>query len=85
MGRNWEWSFARGRQMRLDAERTAAEGGAPVPSVPPLHSGDGTMQSQFSKGWYSPTPVEIQRHIHPPQPLGLMLQPSQRMRDILGL
>lgn len=80
MGRNWDWSFDCGREKRLQAEHAAVNGGAPVPVKPPLHSYDGTMQSFFDKGWRSPTPVEIQRHIHPPQPLGLSLIPSTRMR-----
>ncbi|MGU5635182.1 hypothetical protein ACV1DV_06475 [Aeromonas veronii] len=62
MGRNWEWSFNHGREQRLKREREAAEQGiaeCDVDRSVPLHSRDGTMQSQFKKGWCSVTPSEI--------------------------
>lgn len=62
MGRNWEWSFNHGREQRLKREREAAEQGIAECDVDrnvPLHSRDGTMQSQFAKGWRSVTPSEI--------------------------
>ncbi|MEH8118450.1 hypothetical protein Q7I37_12885 [Aeromonas allosaccharophila] len=52
MGRNWEWSFNHGREQRLKREREAAEQGIAECDVDrrvPLHSRDGTMQSQFKK------------------------------------
>jgi hypothetical protein len=62
MGRNWQWSFNHGREQRLKREREAAEQGiaeCDVDRSVPLHSRDGTMQSQFAKGWRSVTPSEI--------------------------
>jgi hypothetical protein len=85
MGRNWDWSFDCGREKRLQAEHAAGQGGAPVPGKPPLHSHDSTMQSFFEKGWASPTPVEIQRYINPPPPIGLQLKANHRLRDLLGI
>ena len=69
MGRNWKWSFDHGREQRLKLEREAAEQGIPecdVDRTVPFHSHDGTMQSQFAKGWRSVTPSEIYdaRHRH---------------------
>lgn len=69
MGRNWQWSFERGRELRLMREREAAEQGIAENAVDrtiPLHSHDGTMQSQFAKGWHSVTAAEIYdaRHRH---------------------
>jgi hypothetical protein len=85
MGRNWDWSFDCGREKRMQAEHAAAHGGSPVPGKPPLHSHDSTMQSFFEKGWASPTPVEIQRYINPPPPIGLQLKANHRLRDLLGI
>ena len=69
MGRNWQWSFDHGYAKRLEREREAAEQGiaeCDVDRTVPLHSRDGTMQSQFAKGWRSVTPSEIYdaRHRH---------------------
>lgn len=85
MGRNWQWSFEQGCAKRLEAEKAAFDNGLPAPAKPPLHSHDGTMQSQFSKGWYSVTAAQIQRHIHPPKPLGQVLTDNTRLRDIFGI
>ena len=85
MGRNWEWSFDSGRAKRLEAELVAAHGGSSVPGKPPLHSHDSTMQSFFEKGWASPTPVQIQRYINPPPPIGLQLKTNHRLRDLSGI
>lgn len=62
MGRNWQWSFDHGREQRLKLEREAAEQGiaeCDIDRTVPLHSRDGTMQSQFAKGWNSVTASEI--------------------------
>ena len=85
MGKNWEWSLQQGREKRLAAEKRAYESGAPVPAKPPLHSRDGTMQDLFEKGWFAVTPVDIQRHIKPPAPLGSVLTENKRLRELLGL
>lgn len=85
MGQNWEWSFKHGKQRRLEAEVLAQKSGTTV-SQPPLHSHDGTMQSQFEKGWHSVTPVEIQRAINPPPAnLGDVLRQNTRLRDLLRI
>jgi hypothetical protein len=39
----------------------------------------------FSKGWHSPTPVEIHRFINPPQSIGEQLRANKRLRDLLQL
>jgi len=85
MGRNWQWSFEQGRTKRLAAEKAAFESGQPIPASAPLHSHDGTMQSQFTKGWNSVTLVQIQRHLHPPKPLGHVLTDNTRLRDLFGM
>lgn len=62
MGRNWQWSFDHGREQRLKLEREAAEQGiaeCDVNRAVPFHSHDGTMQSQFAKGWHSVTAAEV--------------------------
>ncbi|MCB5226159.1 hypothetical protein JAO78_004955 [Alishewanella sp. 16-MA] len=85
MGRNWDWSFNHGKQRRLEAEILAQKAGTTV-SQPPLHSHDGTMQSQFEKGWHSVTPVEIQHAIMPPTPsIGEALRQNKRLRDLLRI
>lgn len=85
MGKNWQWSFSLGKQRRLEAEALAHKAGTTV-SQPPLHSHDGTMQSQFEKGWHSVTPVEIQRAIMPPPPsIGDALRQNKRLRDLLRI
>lgn len=67
MGANWQWSFAKGRADRLAAELRHYHTGQPA-GEPGLHSHDGTMQSQYHRGWSSPSPVEIYQHIHHPNP-----------------
>lgn len=62
MGRNWMWSFACGVAKRKALEMAAAEQGiaeCDIDRTVPLHSHDGTMQSQFAKGWHSLDSVEI--------------------------
>jgi hypothetical protein len=68
MGRNWQWSVEHGREQRLKREREAAEQGiaeSDVDRAVPLHSHDGTMQSQFAKGWHSVTARDIYQVRHP--------------------
>jgi len=84
MGKNWDWSYNHGKQRRLEAEILAQKAGTSV-SAPPLHSKDGTMQSQFEKGWHSVTPVEIQRAIIPPPNIGEALRQNKRLRDLLRI
>ena len=62
MGRNWMWSFACGVAKRKALEMAAAEQGiaeCDIDRAVPFHSHDGTMQSQFAKGWRSVTPAEV--------------------------
>lgn len=85
MGANWDWSYKRGKERRLEAEALAHKAGTAV-SAPPLHSKDVTMQSQFEKGWFSVTPAEIQRAVTPPpQSIGAALRQNVRLRDLLGI
>lgn len=63
MGKNWDWSYQKGKQKRLEAERNARCNGQVMPRKPPLHSHDATMQSYFNRGWRSVTPLAIQRYI----------------------
>ncbi|WP_279476993.1 hypothetical protein [Aeromonas veronii] len=77
MGHNWEWSFNHGREQRLKREREAAEQGiaeCDVDRSVPLHSRDGTMQSQFKKGMVfrdairdlrrpQPSPLQYPHHL----------------------
>ncbi|WKE64353.1 hypothetical protein PVT67_11745 [Gallaecimonas kandeliae] len=67
MGRNWQWSFDKGRADRLAAELRHYHTGEPV-GRPGLHSHDGTMQAKYQGGWASPTPVDIYQHIHQGEP-----------------
>lgn len=70
MGSNWKWSQRRGKQLRLEAEYRAHFYHEPVPTQPPLHSHDATLQSYFNRGWNSVTQSEIYRHTNqaPPMP-----------------
>lgn len=64
MGKNWQWSYEHGRKKRLYAELTAYKTSQPLDSSNiPLHSHDGTYQSQFNKGWQSINSVEISMYI----------------------
>lgn len=70
MGRNWDWSYQRGREKRLAAEKQMHRSNVPLPVTPPLHSHDATLQAYFNRGWQSVTTADI--HIH----LGLVKAPS---------
>ncbi|SHO58777.1 hypothetical protein [Vibrio quintilis] len=59
MSRNQDWSKSRGRELRLDAELRAIQGGPSVPQSPPFHSHDATMQSMFNRGWMSVSQCDI--------------------------
>jgi hypothetical protein len=85
MGKNWQWSYQKGHQARLDAEKAAATGQSTVPAVLPVHSHDATMQARFAEGWHSPTPVEIHRFINPPPSVAEQLRANVRLRDVLKL
>jgi hypothetical protein len=63
MGRNWEWSLQQGKEKRLAAEKACHQLGMAVPTSPPLHSHDATMQAKFNRGWRSVTTSEIQMHL----------------------
>lgn len=81
MGRNWNWSYQRGREKRLEAEEQAQHNNASVPPSPSLHSHDATLQSYFERGWRSVTQADI--HIH----LGVVrkptsTQPLDKLREV---
>ncbi|RZF83725.1 hypothetical protein EXT46_05375 [Pseudoalteromonas sp. CO325X] len=60
MADNWQWSYDKGRTTRIENELAARMNQHPFnPDDIPLHSHDGTMQSQFSKGWQSVSEVDI--------------------------
>ncbi len=64
MGRNADWSFDKGQAKRIKAEVDAAMHNMPFnPNEIPLHSHDGTLQSFFTKGWHSVSPVEIAKAV----------------------
>ncbi len=60
MADNWQWSYDKGRTTRIERELAARMHQHPFnPDDIPLHSHDGTMQSQFCKGWQSVSEVDI--------------------------
>lgn len=63
MGKNWDYSKVRGRELRLDAELKAYQTGAAVPAVAPFFSHCGTMQSFFNRGWHGVSQCDIRVHI----------------------
>jgi hypothetical protein len=60
MGRNWSWSYQKGRETRINAEIAVIEG-ASQSAVAGLHSHDATMQAYFLRGWASVTLAEVYR------------------------
>lgn len=81
MGRNWDWSYQRGRDKRLEQERLAYQAGISPSRKPPLHSHDATLQSYFERGWRSVSQADI--HIH----LGVVrkptsTQPLDKLREV---
>ncbi|TQF69566.1 hypothetical protein [Pseudoalteromonas luteoviolacea] len=65
MGSNWDWSRQQGRRKRIEAELAAHKLSLPFnKDAIPIHSLDGTMQSQFEHGWYSVTAVDIQSRLN---------------------
>tara|TARA_B100002049_G_scaffold235412_2_gene219743 strand:- start:443 stop:763 length:321 start_codon:yes stop_codon:yes gene_type:complete len=64
MGKNWDWSYRKGREKRLKLEVDARMRCLPFnPQNIPLHSYDGTMQSHFNKGWLSVCAVDIEMRV----------------------
>ncbi|WP_304635520.1 hypothetical protein [Pseudoalteromonas sp.] len=65
MGKNWDWSYQKGREKRLQLEVDARMHNLPFnPKNIPLHSHDGTMQSHFNKGWRSVSAVDIEIRVN---------------------
>lgn len=62
MGRNWDYSYQRGREMRLAAAEQARQSGEPV-GKPPFFSHDATLQCYFERGWLSITHCDIALHL----------------------
>ncbi|MDA0148838.1 hypothetical protein [Vibrio sp. LaRot3] len=80
MGKNWEWSYQRGIERRLEAEQCAQSTGTSSPSKPPLHSHDATMQSYFERGWHSVTPAQVYQHLQGIQ--SMPLSPLDQIRRL---
>ncbi|KZN57616.1 hypothetical protein N473_07000 [Pseudoalteromonas luteoviolacea CPMOR-1] len=60
MGSNWDWSRQQGRRKRIEAELAAHKLGLQFDKgAIPIHSLDGTMQSQFEKGWRSVSETDV--------------------------
>lgn len=64
MGKNWQWSYQRGIEKRLAAEYEAQHNNHVVPTTPPLHSHEATMQSYFERGWRSVSMNQIYTHLN---------------------
>lgn len=82
MGKNWDWSYQKGREKRLKLEVDARMHNLPFnPKKIPLHSHDGTMQSHFNKGWWSVCSVDIELCVK-----GNMdyCHARQRLRELFG-
>ena len=62
MGKNWDYSKAKGREMRLNAELRFYHTSEPVPQ-PPLFSHCGTMQAFFEHAWHSVSQCDIRIHL----------------------
>ncbi|MGI2138513.1 hypothetical protein ACRN99_01735 [Shewanella baltica] len=63
MGNNWDYSKAKGREMRLNAELRFYHTGEPVPQ-PPLFSHCGTMQAHFNHAWHNVSQCDIRIHLN---------------------
>ncbi len=61
MGKNWTWSFHKGREKRLAMELVASKGESVDRGIP-LHSHDATMQRYFERGWHSVSHSQIYQH-----------------------
>ncbi|PSU49469.1 hypothetical protein C9J12_08245 [Photobacterium frigidiphilum] len=82
MGRNWDFSKTKGRDDRLNAELTAFQGGESVPSSPPLHSHDGTMQHFYNQSWNGVSAIDIQQHCHPKKSIALSSNRLSMLRSL---
>ena len=64
MGKNWDWSYQKGREKRMEQEVDARMHNMPFdPRKIPMHSHCGTMQSHFNKGWQSVRAIDIQLRV----------------------
>ncbi|EKO3713593.1 hypothetical protein P0F05_001235 [Vibrio metschnikovii] len=64
--KNSEYVYAKGREMRLAAEKESYETSglsSVVPFQAPFFSHDATLQSFFNKGWNSVTACEVRLHL----------------------
>ncbi len=64
--KNSEFAYAKGREMRLAAEKESYETtrlSSMVPFQAPFFSHDATLQSFFNKGWSSVTACEVRLHL----------------------
>ncbi|ODS10942.1 hypothetical protein VSF3289_01203 [Vibrio scophthalmi] len=62
MGKNWQWSYQCGIDKRLAAEYEAQHNNRAIPTTPPLHSHEATMQSYFESGWHSVSINQIYKY-----------------------
>ncbi len=64
--KNSEFAYAKGREMRLAAEKESHEFAglsSMVPIKPPLFSHDATLQIRFENVWNSVTACEVRVHL----------------------
>ena len=65
MGKNWDWSYLKGGEKRMDQEVDARMHNMPFdPRKIPMHSHCGTMQSHFNKGWRSVSAIDIELRVN---------------------
>lgn len=65
MGKNWDWSYLKGGEKRMDQEVDARMHNMPFdPRKIPMHSHCSTMQSHFNKGWRSVSAIDIELRVN---------------------
>lgn len=87
--KNSEFAYAKGREMRLAAEKESYETtglSSMVPFQAPFFSHDATLQSAFYKGWNSVTACEVRLHlgIDKPESGADLLSKIRRFRECLS-
>ncbi|HBN6946144.1 TPA: hypothetical protein L3320_001794 [Vibrio cholerae] len=87
--KNSEFAYAKGREMRLAAEKESYETtrlSSMVPFQAPFFSHDATLQSFFNKGWSSVTACEVRLHlgIDKPESGADLLSQIRRFRECLS-
>lgn len=87
--KNSEFAYAKGREMRLAAEKESYETtrlSSMVPFQAPFFSHDATLQSFFNKGWSSVTACEVRLHlgIDKPESGADLFSKIRRFRECLS-